>query len=279
MPLPDYANPPVVETVLGVQFDRLPKLKNGHLGAFWRSLNHTEWPTTADAPPLGSQFEQFTGASRWARAIQLQLMQDPSFRIQIKSADATRMIQLQNSRLHFNWIRAEGGEYPRYDAVRREFQSVLDRFKDFVVDGQLGELRPNQWEVTYVNQIPVGTVWQSPADWGFFSPLAGLATIEGLIQGESFGGEWHFVIPDQRGRLHINWQHGKAMTGRASEPTEAESIRLDLTARGPFQPNEVEPDNVLAGLDVGHEAIVVAFARMMSPDANRYWGLRNAGNN
>jgi uncharacterized protein (TIGR04255 family) len=273
MPLPDYANPPVVETVLGVQFDRLPRLKNGHLGAFWLALDQAEWPRTGDAPPLPSQFEQF-GSSRWERAVQLQITQDISYRIQVKNADANRMIQLQNSRLHYNWIKGEDGTYPRYDAVRGEFLTILAKLRDFIATNELGEFRPNQWEVTYVNQIPAGTVWQTPADWGFFRPLAGLPTINGLIDGESFVGEWHFVIPGQRGRLHINWQHGKAVRGKEGEDMGQDSVRLNLTARGPIPPSD--KDGVVTGLDIGHETIVCAFASLMSDDANRYWELQNA---
>ena len=55
--------------------------------------------------------------------VQLQFTQDPAFRIQIRNADLNRMIQVQNSRLHFNWMKGEGGRYPHYDAVR---QGVLD---------------------------------------------------------------------------------------------------------------------------------------------------------
>src|SRR4051794_21592534 len=100
MPLPEYANPPVVETVLGVQFDRLPKMKNGHLGAFWGGLSQREWPAIGDAPPLSNQFETFADSSRWERAVHVEFTQDLSLRIQIKNADANRMIQIQNSRLH-----------------------------------------------------------------------------------------------------------------------------------------------------------------------------------
>jgi hypothetical protein len=39
---PDYERPPVVETVLGVQFDPLPDLCNAHLGAFWGTLECDE---------------------------------------------------------------------------------------------------------------------------------------------------------------------------------------------------------------------------------------------
>lgn len=116
-PLPDYDNPPVVETVLGVQFDRLPGFKNGHLGAFWKSLDADEWPVVQDVPPLSPQFERFDKSANWAQGIQLQLTQDPACRLQIKNKDGDRMIQLQNNRLHFNWLGEGGGRYPRYDRV------------------------------------------------------------------------------------------------------------------------------------------------------------------
>ncbi len=108
-PLPYYDNPPVVETVLGVQFDRLSGFKNGHLGAFWMSLGADEWPVVEDAPPLPPQFERFDNTARWATGIHLQLTQDPACRLQIKNQKADRMIQLQNNRLHFNWLGEAGG--------------------------------------------------------------------------------------------------------------------------------------------------------------------------
>jgi uncharacterized protein (TIGR04255 family) len=277
MPLPDYANPPVVETVLGVQFDRLPGLTNGHIGAFWLELNQREWPTIGDAPQLPNQFENFADSSGWARAVHFQLTQDPACRTQIRNADLNRMIQVQNSRLHFNWMKGEGGRYPHYDNVRKEFTTILGQFRRFVDAKELGEFKPNQWEVTYVNQIPRGTVWTTPADWGFFRPLGGVPTVDGLIEGESFTGEWHFVIPGQRGRLHIDWQHGKAPRGKGEEATGEDSVRLNLTARGPIVGNETG-DSVMAGLDLGHETVVRVFACLMSDAANRYWEIANASN-
>src|SRR5262245_55135596 len=108
-PLPDYISPPVVETVLGVQFARLPGFTNAHLGAFWKSLDATEWPTVSDAPPLQPQFERFSEAAKWARGLQLQLTPIPAGRVQIKNRAGDRMIQVQNGRLHFNWLGDAGG--------------------------------------------------------------------------------------------------------------------------------------------------------------------------
>jgi uncharacterized protein (TIGR04255 family) len=284
-PLPDYERPPVVETVLGVQFDRLPRLKNAHLGAFWKTLDRVEWPVVedaplllewpvvADAPPLPPQFEQFDSVSGWARGVQVQLTQDPACRLQIKNGEDDRMIQVQNGRLHFNWLRKGGGSYPRFTRVRSEFAPLLERFKQFLSDENLGEFRPNQWEVTYVNHIPQGTVWRTPADWGFFEPLAAVPTIKTVAEAESFGGQWHFVIPPQLGRLHIDWEHLESR--QVSKEDVKKFIRITLTARGPVGPDGVS--TVLDGLDLGRATIVRSFRRLMSDDANRFWGLNHAG--
>ena len=58
--LPKYEKPPVVETVLGLQFNPLSAFTNAHLGAFWQSLGVEAWPTVTDKPPLPRQEERFT---------------------------------------------------------------------------------------------------------------------------------------------------------------------------------------------------------------------------
>jgi uncharacterized protein (TIGR04255 family) len=272
-PLPDYASPPVVETVLGVQFDRLPGFTNAHLGAFWKTLDVAEWPEVTDAPPLQPQFERFSDAAKWRRGLQLQLTPIPPGRVQIKNRAGDRMIQVQNGRLHFNWLGDVGGNYPRYETVRAGFVEAIGGFEAFVGQANVGTLKPNQWEVTYINQIPKGKIWQSPDEWTFFSPLRCVPTVEGVVQGEDFTGEWHFVIPGQRGRLHIEWQH--ALRAMPDEP-EREVIQLTLTARGPLESSAGNSASIMDGLDLGRETIVRAFASLMSSEANDQWGLRNA---
>lgn len=272
MPFPDYDNPPVIETILGVQFERLPGFKNGHLGAFWKTLGSEEWPTVSDAPPLAPQFERFTESAKWAK-LGLMLSEDPSTRLQIKNKNGDRMIQVQNGRLHFNWLQQPGRAYPRYETVRDGFLEAWRKFTAFLGEEKLGDLRPNQWEVTYLNHIPKGTVWRTPEDWGFFRPLNGASTVAGIAQGESFGGIWHFVIPEQRGRLHVEWQHG-VQPG----PGKEEMVVLTLTARGPLEVGSAEIRTILAGLNLGREAIVRSFAKLMTNEANKYWGLKHAGN-
>ncbi len=148
----------------------------------------------------------------------------------------------------------------------------MRQFVEFVGAEGCGNFRPNHWEVTYVNRIPKETVGNGPCDWGFFQPLAGVPTVERLIEAESFGGEWHFVIPDQRGRLHIQWQHALSR----SQQEEPEFVRLKLTARGSLEQDRDAPlQPVLEGLDLGRETIVRSFQQLTSETANRYWKRRD----
>lgn len=271
--LPDYDNPPVVETILGVQFEPLAGWRNAHLGAFWKTLDTDEWPNVFDVPPLPLQFEQFTEQARWATVgAQFKITQVPLARLQIKNRDGNQMIQVQDSRLHFNWLGQTGGQYPRYEKVRAGFVWALQRFIEFVDQEQVGDFRPNQWEVTYLNHIPRGTVWNTPNDWGFFRPLAAVPTIGDLVQGESFEGGWHFVIPEQRGRLHVQWGHGR----KAQPEDEQEIIVLNFTARGQVTESGNPTEKILDGVDLGHETIVKSFEAFASKAANEHWRLKDA---
>jgi uncharacterized protein (TIGR04255 family) len=268
--MPTYERPPVVETVLGVQFEMLPEFKNAHLGAFWKVLEPLGWPTIYDAPPLQLQFERFSEAGAWSKSdIELKVAQTIPSRLQIKNESGDRMIQLQNGRFHFNWLGQAGQPYPRWRQVREEFDKTLKQFLDFVSGEQLGVFQPNQWEVTYLNHIPKGSVWATPGDWAFFNLLGNGPSMDDVVQTETFGGTWQFIIPDERGRLHVQWQHGM----RAQQE---EVVILTLTARGPMPQGMNHQESILQGLDLGHKTIVRCFATIMNDSANEHWGLKHA---
>jgi uncharacterized protein (TIGR04255 family) len=194
----------------------------------------------------------------------LRLTQDPASRLRITNSRENAMIQLQNGRLHYNWIGRPREEYPRYTGVRPEFDRVHAELCAFLTEESLESLRANQWEVTYVNHIPRGSVWNDPGDWAkLFSGLLGRsAPHEARL--ESLSGAWHFEIPDKVGRLHIDLKHARLADG-------PEVLRLTLTARGPVDDRTSLSD----GLDRGRKAIVCTFRDITSRDAQRYWGLES----
>lgn len=267
-----FKRPPVVETVLSVQFDRLPGLMNAHLGAFWQRRN-AEWPSAADAPPLDEQFEAFGEQSGWNRAIQLKLTQAPSARLQMRNVSGDRMIQVQNCRLDYNWIGMPGQEYPRYRTVRPEFDRVLDEFAALIAEHGLGDLVTNQWEVTYVNHMIKGTVWHDPSDWAdVFSSLLGMPAVPEGMRLEGFGGHWHFEIEPRRGRLHVEIQHAYVGGPEGKE----EALAMKLTARGPIDRGKALPAAIGEGLNLGHEVIVTSFEELTSQQAHDYWNMESS---
>lgn len=261
-----FRHPPVVETVLGIQFERLRGLTNAHFGAFWQRRK-SEWPWIADAPPLDEQFEAFGRQLGWSKAVGLKLTQSPAARVQMKNAAGDRMIQLQNCRLHYNWIGQPGQEYPRYAIVRPQFDEVFREFRELILDLRLAKLTPNQWEVTYVNHMPKGTVWGEPEEWPvLFESLPGLAVAPRGTRLEGFGGHWHFEIEPQRGRLHVELEH--ACVG---DNDREEALVMKLTARGPIA-KDAEPEVAIdEGLNLGHDVIVTSFVDLTSRRAQDYW--------
>lgn len=261
--LPKFSKPPLIETVLGVQFNPLRGLGNAQLGWFWKRLG-TEWEFAAEVPPLEPQYERFDPG--WARlGMQLKLTQDTRSRLQVRSQSKDRMLQIQNGRLLYNWLGQGGTTYPHYAAVKQAFDGVQQEFTRFLSDEKLGELQPNQWEVTYVNHLVKGTVWNELADCSAAFRVGPLLNASpGGTKLETFGGEWHYEIPKEKGRLHVQLRHGKLA------PEEGpEVLILTLTARGPVN----EEQNLSDGLNCGHETIVRGFFDLTSESAHMYWGL------
>ena len=125
-------------------------------------------------------------------------------RVQLTTQSGQRMIQLQSTRFHYNWQK-KGEGYPSYQHVRKDFEQYFDMLCRFVEEAELGEIQPNQWEkITYVDHIPKGELWDEPKNWNRVLPglFGAYWDIEGLPL-ESLGGQWHYEIHPQQGRVHI----------------------------------------------------------------------------
>ena len=263
-PLPSFERPPVVETVLGVQFQASHMWRTTHVGVFWKTLSGS-WSVQDEVPPVEPVFEAFPANLPWGQLGVRLSASPPQLRVRLVNDARDRMIQIQNGRLHLNWLSGSGGRYPRYEAMADEFASLVESYSAFLEGEGVGPVQPNQWEVTYVNHLPQGSVWSSPGDWSTLFPSipqvpASAAQDQEL---ESFGGHWRFEIPPKRGRLHVNVEHRCNGEGK-------DFLRVTLTARGPLPANMDAP--LGAGLGCGHEAVVRGFCRLTSDEAHVYWG-------
>ena len=255
---PKFERPPVVETVVGAQFARLPAFTAAHAGWFWKTRLPENWGTVEEAPRLDDQFERFGEGEGWVMPA-LKLSPLEVARTQIVRDDDERMIQIQDSRLILNWRKRSGG-YPTYEVLIEEFKKLLGDFERFAMDAGVGKIEYNQWEVTYINHVPRGEFWQSPADWVNLLPQIQIPAMADEVRGETISASWRCLIGDQQGRLYTTVRHGKVETG--------EVLSIDLTARGPAD----NRDGLLRGLDIGHDAIVWSFVAFTDEDAQRkFW--------
>jgi hypothetical protein len=73
--LPDFERPPVVETVLSVQFDPIPGIHTAHLGLLWERF--ASFPLTEERVPLDPVMEQFPEVPRARLGMHLKALETP----------------------------------------------------------------------------------------------------------------------------------------------------------------------------------------------------------
>jgi uncharacterized protein (TIGR04255 family) len=259
-PSPKYASPPVVETVIGVQFPELARFRCVHFGLYQKHLK-SRFPDFEDRPRIRPAAEPFP------RRL---IPPEPPFQILASGAPGRvwyiaqskhELLQVQPDRFMFNW-RAQGGSatYPSYDVNSRRFLDEFGGFRKFCADKGVDEPTPELCEVTYVNHI-LPHPDESAVDL-FGRVFTGLRweTTDGLLsapESASFNRVW--VIPEQQGRLY-------AQANLAYEvPTKRELIRLEITARV----NRAQSDQVESALELAHAWVVHGFASMTDLDIQR----------
>lgn len=259
----NYKNPPVVETVLSVQFKPLANFGAGQLGSYWKELG-ADWPDVTDAPSVEPVFEQFDQpAKAWEpAAFGVKVTQQVDVRLQIRNAAKDRMIQVQNGRFIYNWLGDADGKYPSYESVRPEFDEHWDKFREFVIsNSDENTVQPNQWEVIYVNRIPCGSVWDQLSDLPevfTFLKQPPLGDLE--LSSKSIGGEWQFEISPQKGALYLK-------LGMDHRDNIA-NVVMTLLTRGPIGEDTLSLND---GLELGHKTITEAFDRLTSVKAKKSW--------
>src|SRR6266404_5886030 len=125
---PKFEAPPVVETVLSLQFASLPGYSTAHAGWFWKEYleklaegSSLRWSQAVDAPRLEDQLERCGADDKWVVVPQVKLLPpSQSQRTQIIRSDGERMIQVQDSRFVLNW-KKQAGVYPSFEPLLHEF--------------------------------------------------------------------------------------------------------------------------------------------------------------
>ena len=264
--LPEFEDPPVIEVVIGVQFAPLQVFSGAHAGWFWKQFLGDGWDSAVEVPRVQDAYEKFVDERQFMPPIGI-TFRGPreTERTQIMSSTTGRMIQIQDTRFILNWrMTTFAPIYPSFESLKGEFFDHLNSFGRFAEVAGTPNLELNQWEVVYVNHIPRGELWDSLKDWNnvlnFFAVPDAQAS---GLECETYAGHWSLVLPDNRGRLQISIQHGRADGGDG-----AEILVLQLTSRGPLSGEK----SLHEDLELGHSAIVSTFTAMTTGTAHKIWG-------
>jgi uncharacterized protein (TIGR04255 family) len=262
--LADFESPPVVETVLSIQFEKLIAMRAVHLGVFWQKVKE-RFPKTEEQPVLLPVFDRFPEPIPPSGQIQFEAIEAATVpRVWMINDAGTEVIQIQNDRFIKNWRKSgEHDVYPHYEPViRPAFQRDFQEFQLFLAEEKLGDMKVTQCEVTYVNHIVSGEGWDKLGEihkiFRFMQQPPALAT----GNPEDFAMRTRFPITDKEGhpigRLHLDVQPARRVTD--NRPMYV----MNLTARGLY-------GDGLAFFDIGRQWIVKSFEQLTTEEMHRIW--------
>jgi len=262
--LPDFANPPLDEVVLGVQFAPVPGFTSVHMREVW-DLYRDEFPKVQDHPLLAPSFETFGGTPP-------QPIGFPPFflsgamggvgRVWFISETENHLLQFQPDRLLTNWRKSPNDQpYPRFESIEAVYDSCVRKLADFFKDRFGHALRVNQAEVAYINIIPVDAFSEAAKyfeNWKTTVPeLEGLniATVE--------------VIHDDQCKPYARLIQE---VQSAFSPEGRRVYKMSLIFRG--KPAGETSDDSMKFLAQGREAIVTKFKELTTTEAHKLWGIK-----
>lgn len=266
---PSYDRPPVVETVIGVQFPELVGFRAAHFGAYWETIRD-RFPKAEDKGRLPEVSESFApGRAVPSGGMQLLGPGTPE-RTWFIGETGIHLIQLQSNRFLFNWRAGTDTSvrYPTFPSNSKKFFGEFEAFCRFCEKEKLENPAPECCEVTYVNHI-IPQKGESAIDL-FGSVFTGLRwelADNWLPAPEAAVFNRRYVIGDNHGRLYA--EAGLAV--RAVEKQAEQFIRLNVTARVNHDADRDLRDSIL----LAHDWVVNGFASLTDPGIqDERWGRK-----
>ncbi len=260
-----FARPPIIELVLGVQFEPLRDFRMRHVGELYR-LFQSQFPGYEEHPPVEPVTETFTPRQEGPFRIEWATT-PPLPRVWLLEPGGNEVIQFQRDRFLHNWRKVESADlYPSYVSCRELFETSLRKFLSFIEENACGKWVPNQCELTYINHIlPVGAWSRHAQIGGAIRPWSDQA--EPVPENISLA--LQYVIPDEHkqpvGRVHV------AVRPKWRLPEQSPLLELSLTSRG--KPGAPSIRGVMEFLDLAHVWGQRVFLSITTEAIQKEWGM------
>lgn len=252
--LPTLGKPPVVEVVMGVQFETLENFSIPHVGLLWDNLDREKYPTCEEVAPIITPDDH------------LVVFDKPIMpRIWFIEKNDNAVVQFQRNRFLYNWRTSDSkSEYPRYKYVKEEFYNSVEKLEKCLLDLKIETINPQRLELTYINVIPIDNI-------------GGVHKIGSILKDISWGDDYKELQKPQK--IEINWQFllkeiNSLLDVRIKNVTlpitSKEVLRMELTVRGQAQYRNMKECS--PWFDTARRAIVKGFIDITTSNAHNMWG-------
>lgn len=265
--LPEFDHPPVVEVIIGAQFEPIRQFRQAHIGLFWNEIR-ADYPVVQDQPRLETPVEPID----WAPigpSFHIEVLDSPPVqRAWFVSSDDSLLVQVQNDRLIHNW-RHRGEGYPRFEPLLERFWSRLDTYEKVIGRADLQMTSVQQIEVTYVNWVLVEAVEK------FFRPSSAAQLDVPEIGPLPDAQLWSARYPVRRDGQVIGVLVIEAQPARRVERNQVlAGFQLALTFRAPVTAGATR-EELSSLLLRGRDAIVRSFTAVTTTEMHQIWGRRS----
>lgn len=253
-----FKNPPINELVIGAYFSPpLLKLRAEHIGLFWSNIKD-RFPHSQNAPPIGT--------------IDIMGPEDifPLPRFWFISEDDSTLIQIQKNAFLVNWRKREGGAYPHYENVKKDFDRYFDEFVKFLKTSVgIEDIDIGRCELSYINNIGETDAYRGLDDIkkiipSISFPDTGLKSLAGANVNTSYQiTENTQLTVTIQNRIAINPQN-----------QQNEILYYELRTSGKLaDPTKKEADR---WFEESHAIIGNCFVNMVSPEIQKSWEPKEA---
>ncbi|MBF0271622.1 MAG: TIGR04255 family protein [Magnetococcales bacterium] len=247
-------NAPLKEMVLGVAFDPVKDFKSVHYGLFWNRIRE-KFPLCQDAPPLAPSGRD--------GSVSIHLTPVSLPRVWYINQAEDRLLQIQADRFLVNWRKNERSEvYVGYEACLGWFLEDWNLFQQWLVEEGLGEVKLQQLELSYINQVSREEMDREMRRLGDVFPVVRLSDwpVESALPvPENFACQFRIVAPDRSGEMLIKL--ATAVRHVDQMPLIQVSFHVTVPIVG------TDPDLLKEQFDAAHHWINFAFKKMISDSA------------
>ena len=250
---PNFKKPPINEVVCGMRFQTPEKLNIPHIGLLWNKFKN-DYPCIQHASPIASA----KGEILIDKTTSL-----PLPRVWFINENDDQLIQFQFDRIYFNW-RHRDKDYPRYINLIERFLLVKNTLEDFFKEFNLGELKPVEYELSYINHILKGQLSNDNLSKIFVDFVWTQTQNRFLPHPDKVAWQMIFSLPDEKGKMIVNLKEATRIDNKQ------QLFVFELQTNGMNESRNT--GSMREWFDLAHEWIVRGFVDLTTEEVRKkYW--------